>query len=356
MTTTLTTPAPARADALDAIAQIMAQAGLTAADLHPSAPPVMDVAGYVARFLPTISQGSARAYGTYLTRFAEDYGDRALADITVTDIHAFTADVQTTAVATRGTRINARGGRSAKESAITGLRAMFARAIGDRLITDNPALQVRKPPRPRRTRSALTADQLTALYKVTATGGDDPELDALLTRFLVETGARREGVIALRRRDLDHTRATVLLREKNDKDGTEQPVSPSLLAALDAFATSRGATADHDSVFRYRPRDGATVGAPLTRRRFDTLTKRWRRELLFGTRAQVSPHVLRHTAIGLVEMHSGYAVARAFARHQDHRDVTTTYLQRGITDVACAVQILTGENHPLAEDRWNLSG
>ena len=70
---------------------------------------------------------------------------------------------------------------------------------------------------------------------------DNPALDSLIVWFMVESGARDEGMLGLRLRDLDRDRCTVLLREKNDTDGCDQPISPGLLTALDAFARSRGA-------------------------------------------------------------------------------------------------------------------
>lgn len=156
------------------------------------------VGAYVAKVLPTISAGSRRAYGTYVRRFAEDYADHAVASITVTDVVAFTLQVEKRAKASRGDRRNSRDGRSARENAITGLRALFARAVDEGLITDNPASKVPKPARSPEPRRALNQDEIEELCEVTSTGGDDPELDMLIVRFLLESGARREGLLALR--------------------------------------------------------------------------------------------------------------------------------------------------------------
>ncbi len=254
--------------------------------------------------------------------FSAAYGSRVLASFTVTDVTAFTQAVQERAVATRGERRNARGGRSARENSIAGLRWLFSRALGDRIVEDSPALAVAQPSRPRQTRHGLSAEQLWALFAATRSGGNDPALDSLIVRFMVESGARDEGMLGLRLRDLDRDRATVLLREKNDKDGRDQPVSPGLLAALAAFARSRGAARPGEAVFRYQPKKDARVGRPLTGRRLDTLTNRWHTELEFASRLGVTPHSLRHTAIGIVESVAGCAVARQFARHHSNREVT----------------------------------
>lgn len=342
--------------AVEELLRRAAELGITADDFQNTTPPAETVATYVARVMPTAGPGHAHTSKTYLTKFAaaDQYGTRTLDSITQTDIATFVQYIQRNAVESRGARRNSRGGRSAAENCISALRWLFGRAIGDHLVTSNPALAVAKPVRPRSGRHGLNANQLSELFTVTANGGDDPVLDALLTRFLVETGARREGTINLRLRDIDSERCTVLLREKFDKDGSEQPVCRSTIQALRGLAAARGATSPSDNVFRYKPREGESVGSPLTRRRFNTLADRWQATLPFAAKLGVTPHVLRHTAIGLVESIAGYAVARAFARHHSKREVTTTYLQRDIHDVAHAVEQLTGEAHPLSRDRWEM--
>jgi integrase len=67
----------------------------------------------------------------------------------------------------------------------------------------------------------------------------DPDLDVLLLRFHLETGARRQGALGLRVADLDHARSTVWLHEKGNAD-REQPVAPTLLEHLVGFAGERG--------------------------------------------------------------------------------------------------------------------
>jgi hypothetical protein len=74
-------------------AVVAAQATLAAQrlsieDLVAATTAPMTVGEFVARFLPTVSTGSRRAYGSYLWRFADDYATRALTDITVTDLSA----------------------------------------------------------------------------------------------------------------------------------------------------------------------------------------------------------------------------------------------------------------------------
>jgi len=77
----------------------------------------------------------------------------------------------------------------------------------------------------------LDDTEIGELVDAVRTTSNDPDLDLLLVRFHLETGARRQGALNLELRDLDVRRATVWLREKNDHQ-REQPVSPSLVALL----------------------------------------------------------------------------------------------------------------------------
>ena len=64
----------------------------------------------------------------------------------------------------------------------------------------------------------------------------------------------------------------------------------------------------------------------------------------------MSAHVLRHTAITAVDRLAGYPIAQAFAGHAPP-SVTGRYLHASIAEVAAAVAVLTGEAHPLADNR-----
>jgi hypothetical protein len=120
----------------------------------------------------------------------------------------------------------------------------------------------------------------------------------LLIRFHLESGARREGAPNLRLRDLDGRRSSVWLREKFGLE-REQPLSPSLLRALEAHSANRGATVADHAVLRSRR------GRPITRRRYNTVFDRARPCLGWAERTPVSAHVLRHTAITSVERYAG---------------------------------------------------
>lgn len=162
----------------------------------------------------------------------------------------------------------------------------------------------------------------------------------LLVRFHLETGARVQGALNLRVRDVDPARSTVWLREKHDTT-REQPASPSLVALLLVHAADRGGASANDSVFRTRR------GEPITGRRYDRLFARARDHLGWDARTPLSAQVLRHTAVTRVGRIAGYPVAQAFAGHAPPT-VTGRYLHATLADVAAAVAEMTGEAHPLA--------
>jgi len=80
-------------------------------------------------------------------------------------------------------------GRNAAETAINVMSALFKNAA-DHMSKANPALDVRKPKRNPKERRTLVPFELAELHYVTATGGDDPDLDLLRCRSL-ERGSRR---------------------------------------------------------------------------------------------------------------------------------------------------------------------
>ena len=231
-------------------------------------------------------------------------------------------------------------GRASRETCVAALRALFRRAADAGLITANPAAALRRPRRVCSRRRALDDHELAELIDAVRTTSRDPDLDLLVVRFHLESGARREGALNLRNRDLDLKRATVWLREKGDSE-REQPISPSLMALLVGHAGTRGSGPPDAPVF------GRGDGRPMCARRYDTIFSRARTCLDWTDRSPVSAHVLRHTAITAVGRLAGYPVAQAFAGHAPP-SVTGRYLHASVTEVAAAVAVLTGEPHPLA--------
>jgi hypothetical protein len=58
-----------------------------------------------------------------------------------------------------------------------------------------------------------------------------------------------------------------------------------------------------------------------------------------------------HSTLTWVERNFGYAVAQAYAGHEDHGrggKAMATYIRAGLPEVATALAALTSEDHPLA--------
>lgn len=315
--------------------------GLEVADLVAAAEPVADqvptVAAFVEGVAPTFTLRTATTYRPYWRLAVDRFGDRPVDDIDLADLSAVVADAIARAKRNRPTT----SGRASQETCIAAMRALFARAAALGLRAGNPAAALTKPRRSRSRRRALDDRELDELISAVRTTSRDPDLDLLVIRFHLESGARRQGALNLRRRDLDTTRATVWLREKDDTE-REQPVSPSLVALLARHLADRAPGSDEDdAVLR-------TCHGPMSARRYDTIFRRARTTLGWSDRTPVSAHVLRHTAITAVGRLAGYPVAQAFAGHTPP-SVTGRYLHASLADIAAAIATLTGEPHPLAK-------
>lgn len=333
---------------LEALACSIRAAGVSAdeivAAMNALDDPVRDrtVAEHLRVVVADTSPSTAGTYRRYWSLLVDLHGDRPVAALTVEDLLAVVREAERTKV----TRANSTGSAVA-ENCVAALRRFMTCAVHAGIRSTNPAMEIAKPRRGVERRRALTATELKEINTVTATTGDDNELDCLLVRFHLETGARRGGAIALRRRDVDirdPAAAKVRLREKNGCVAW-QPISGALAQLLLDHAAQRGASSDDDSVFRYRPAPGTTVGSALTRRRYNTIVTRWRRTLDWVDNENMSFHWLRHHAITSIERIAGYAVAEAFARHTTS-SVTGTYITARPDEVRAAFNTYIGERPP----------
>ena len=272
----------------------------------------------------------------------QEWGPRPITEVTALDISQLAEQVKANVVK----RKNARGGRGAAEHLIAALRCMYKYAVADGILTEaeNPAAHVPKPRRLRSTRSALPGSRLDELFQAAASTGNDPALDTLILRLHVETACRRGGALALTPEDLDPEQCLIRLREKG---GTMrwQPVSPTLMSHLLAHRENRGGLDSGRRLLRYAD------GRPITSRRYDHLWQRLGQHLPWVETQQISTHWIRHTILTWVERRFGFAVAQAYAGHEDHGragKTMATYVRAGLPEVATALAALTGEPHPLS--------
>lgn len=308
--------------------------------------PAPSVSGYLPSVLLAVRRESTRnTFARHLRALEAALGDRPVVDVSVDDLRPL--QIAAREEARRRRPRSRHDGYGAEESFVHAARFFFNRVVEAGFRPDNPAARLRTPRRRRNARRHLEADELSEIWRVCLSGGDDPLLDSLLMRTALETGARLQGLVNLRVRDVDDTALRMLLREKFDKQRWV-PLTRELALALLAFAAHRGSTAADHPVFRYRPRGGSSVGAPLTRRRFNTLFERIQRELPWAALEGVSLHWLRHTAGAAMERVGGVAVAAEFLGHEHPSTVTLHYAKAVAREVATAFSVLTGEQHPLA--------
>lgn len=194
----------------------------------------------VREWLETVEAASSpdtrRTYKRYWNLLVEEHGDLRLDKVRTTRLKA-TAKL---ARAKAEQRKNSRDGHSAEEHFVSAARCLFNHAAEDGLIEKSPAEKLPKPSRLESRRGALTRDQVAEIWQVVTTTGNDRELDALIVRCLLESGARKGGLLKLRLQDLDFTTQCIRLREKNNTQRW-QPVSRTLMDALADLATQRGA-------------------------------------------------------------------------------------------------------------------
>lgn len=330
-------------------------------------------AGAVSR-LPTVKEAVAniennnrytgktlKTYRTAWTLFVETHPNAHLDDLTFEDIETVAGQAQEHAAARwerRNQRRRAAGqltydydGSGAFETAVRALRAVYKREYrkAGLAFEASPAHQVDIPSRRPNARRPLTRDEVRLVFDIATTGGDDPVLDGLILRTGYETGARQEGILNLRQKDVNRDRQTVTLDEKFGKR-REQPVTIELLEELLTFAHERGARDPEDAVFRYRPRAGRP-GTPLTSRRFDTLVTRLRGGHPDLEALHFVYHLMRHTIGRRIRKVGGKAVARDFLGHgSGSGDVTDGYTRSLRGEVANAWIVVMGVQHPLATD------
>jgi integrase len=136
------------------------------------------------------------------------FGDRPVKAIMPSEIEIWLANLDR-APNTRG-------------KALQKLRSIFGLAKRDRLITHNPAADV-KPPKmkPVREGIAITDDQIRAVIEAAE---EVDERTAVLVHLMARAGLRIGEALALRRRDVDLDNATINVATSMPREGDVRPV------------------------------------------------------------------------------------------------------------------------------------
>ena len=330
-------------------------------------------------------------------------GDRPLASVHLADWEHMArwaqlrarkrTEVRNAVRSAQGRATFAHNGRSAVEHFRGAASHVYTMAIEDGIpgVRTNIALKMTLKPRPKAAARSYSEAQLDELWQAIFTsGGNDPELDMLIIWTLLETGSRRGGPIGLKVGDLMFAANRMRLHEKNDKVD-EQPVSPQLLATLLGHAIRRGGVVLHTvpglapedvtvvdviagravlrtdaPVLYYAKRRKVTTTVtdadgterkvdvldehgqpvdepcPLTSKRFETIWKRLRADLVWLDQMHGRPHDLRKTMGTFVERVFGHAVAKRWLRHTED-DVTDTYTLASDQEVRAAHNWIMGK-------------
>lgn len=246
-------------------------------------------------------------------------------------------------------------GVHAREGCNWALRFAFRGPVEAGLLSRSPAATAGKVRRPPTTRRALSDTEVTELFDVVVSGGDDPELDFLIVWAGLELGCRSGGLLATTVGRLNDDTQTIELAEKG-KTVRRQPATEELIAALRAHAIERGGPNCDPADERYVPdapllyyRD-STAGRPhpLTRRRLSTLHARVQMALGWARDIGFCVHELRHTSGTLIERIAGFEVARFHLGHAANQ-TTNTYTKASQAEHAAAFAAMTGRPHPLAK-------
>lgn len=211
-------------------------------------------------------------------------------------------------------RVNGNGGNGAAENATTALRVFFKWARRNGKTTAIPDEHLKLTKIGKIERRAYTMQELEQVQAV-LDRSRDPELARVFLRLALETGARHAEMLALTNGDLDFGDGTVRLKPKGfEGQYLNAPITAALMTALAQVTEKR---------CPHKVRSGTHVlvykdGTPITRRYFEHLCEKVRREvpsLGRNPKSWFSTHGLRHTAGTMVQRAGGDAVARRFLGH-----------------------------------------
>lgn len=229
-------------------------------------------------------------------------------------------------------------------------------ALRDKILLTDPLVGLEHPRRPTvRPARSYEPTVFERILDELCLGGDDPELDALLTAARLETGARSSALLGIRRCDLLVASCKIHIREKRGRT-FDKPISRRLMDALLAHVAERG---DPDAgpegpVFHYRPdipykhwvskREWEWRGGfhAVGKSRLETIMRRIRRAVPEANETEFRLHDLRHHVGTLLERTFGPAAAAAYLNHVPDNP-TSGYTRSRDAEVEAQHRWLTGD-------------
>ncbi len=232
------------------------------------------------------------------------------------------------------------GGRSLQRL-LSALRSLFRFMLDNRLLTSNPAIDVKAPRSGRKLPSMLDVDQIQQLLNP-----DDEDVLAIRDRALMEliysSGLRLAEVASLNNGDVDMADHSVRVTGKGNKTRLI-PVGQMALTALVAWGKRRHEIAASDDPALFISRRGHR----LSHRAIQARLAGWAQRK--GIPNHLHPHMLRHSFASHMLESSGDL--RAVQEMLGHADIATTQIYTHVDFQR--LSSVYDQTHPRARRRNN---
>jgi integrase/recombinase XerC len=196
------------------------------------------------------------------------------------------------------------------------LRALFAYLIERKLVTNNPAIEVRAPRQARKLPKVLDVDQTAMLLTAKPTGFLGWR-DLAMWELLYSSGLRVSELVDINVGDLDAAEGEVRVTGKGNKERIS-PVGRTALQVLEKWVAHRTPVANENERALFVSHKGSRLSTRTVQKRLD----RW--ALSQGLETSVHPHMLRHSfATHMLESSSDL---RAVQELLGHSSIATTQI------------------------------
>ncbi|NVJ95474.1 MAG: site-specific tyrosine recombinase XerD [Marivivens sp.] len=280
------------------------------------------------------------AYARDLKDFADWLDRRKIhfldADRTTIENYLISCEAEGLAVSTRARRLSA-------------IKQLYRFAFEEGWRSDNPAVQIKGPGKPKRLPKTLSVEDVDRLLHAARTHGRDTARNTCLMELLYATGMRVTELVSLPIAAARGNPQMLLVRGKGGKERMV-PLSAAALNAISDWLDVRDTAEDlakrkgipaSKFLFPSRSKDGH-----LTRHRFFALIK----ELAVAagiSPERVTPHTIRHAFA--THLLAGGADLRAIQTMLGHADLATTEIYTHVLDDRLKDLVLT--HHPLSKKR-----
>lgn len=272
-------------------------------------------------------------FADWLARSAHHFSD---ATQSIVEDYLIGCEAEGLAVSTRARRLSA-------------IKQLYRFAFEEGWRSDNPAVQIKGPGKPKRLPKTLSVENVDRLLHAARTHGRDTARNTCLMELLYATGMRVTELVSLPIAAARGNPQMLLVRGKGGKERMVPLSAAALNAILDwldvrdtaeDLAKRKGIPASK-FLFPSRSKDGH-----LTRHRFFALIK----ELAVAAGISpdsVTPHTIRHAFA--THLLAGGADLRAIQTMLGHADLATTEIYTHVLDERLKDLVLT--HHPLSKKR-----